>query len=120
VPASCTPQEITPRQDEPVLVMKTGENWFGSDAMSGRKLVVGRSWHGQRCGLGIPGARLAWGSDCDCNEAPTRAGWSYDDGDPRRSVGRLPVLIWSGSNKWSALARHMLASDRSTTAPQFS
>jgi hypothetical protein len=30
------------------------------------------------------------------------------------------VLIWSGSNKWSARARHMLASDRSTTAPQFS
>ena len=29
------------------------------------------------------------------------------------------MLIWSGSNEWSALARHMLASNRSTAAPQF-
>jgi hypothetical protein len=35
-----------------ILVMETAENWFGSDAMSARKLVACRSGHAQRCRLG--------------------------------------------------------------------
>jgi hypothetical protein len=47
---------------KPVLVMKTAENWFGSDAMSMRKLVACRSWHRQRWPLRNPGTETRVGT----------------------------------------------------------
>ena len=65
-------QELKLRLAEAGTVMKTAENWSGSDAMPVRQLLAGRIVTRSPLPVRESQDRGSRAGDRDCNEAPTR------------------------------------------------